>query len=143
MGKEEFFLASDASPLVGYTKEVVYMADHEVAVLTPSGLTIEHRHTGNIRPSIQTLDQVSSDIELGDFEHYMLKEIYEQPHTIENAMRGRLDDEEATSVMGGLNLTAKELRRIDRIVLTACGTSWHAGLVGEYLLEEFADANRG
>lgn len=138
VGQNEYFLASDASPLVGYTKEVVYMSDHEVAVLQPSGLKIEHRDTGNIRPSIQTLDQVSSDIELGEFEHYMLKEIYEQPQTIENAMRGRLDSAEATAVMGGLNLSAKELRRIDRIVLTACGTSWHAGLVGEYLLEEFA-----
>ena len=138
VGKEEFFLASDASPLVGYTKEIVYLQDHEVAVLRPSGLTIAHRQTGSIRPSIQTLDQVTSDIELGSFEHYMLKEIYEQPQTIENAMRGRLDEQEATSVMGGLNLSAKDLRRIDRIVLTACGTSWHAGLVGEYLLEEFA-----
>lgn len=138
VGKDEYFLASDASPLVGYTKEIVYLSDHEVAVLTPDGINIEHRHTGNIRPSIQTLDQVTSDIELGNFKHYMLKEIFEQPQTIENAMRGRLDDHEATAVIGGLNLSSRELRRIDRIVLTACGTSWHAGLVGEYLLEEFA-----
>ena len=138
VGKDEFFLASDASPLVGYTKEVVYLADNELAVLTTDGMQIDHRETGSIHPSIHTLDQVSSDIELGDYEHYMLKEIYEQPTTIENAMRGRLDLESATSVIGGLNLSAKELRRVDRIVLTACGTSWHAGLVGEYLLEEFA-----
>jgi glutamine---fructose-6-phosphate transaminase (isomerizing) len=138
IGPDELFLASDASPLIGYTKEVVYLADNEVAVLNPRGLTIEHRRNGNINPSIQTLEQVSSDIELGDFEHYMLKEIHEQPMTIENALRGRLDEEEATAVIGGLNLSATELRRIDRIVLTACGTSWHAGLVGEYLLEEFA-----
>jgi glucosamine--fructose-6-phosphate aminotransferase (isomerizing) len=138
IGKDEYFLASDASPLIGYTQEVVYLADGEVAVLTPNALRIDHRSTGNVNPSIQTLEQVSSDIELGDYEHYMLKEIYEQPQTIENALRGRLNDEEATAVIGGLNLSAKELRRIDRIVLTACGTSWHAGLVGEYLLEEFA-----
>lgn len=138
VGNNEYFLASDSSPLIGYTSEVVYLSDHEVAVLQPSGLKIEHRHTGNISPSIQTLHQVSADIELGNYEHYMLKEIYEQPQTIENALRGRLDNEEATAVIGGLNLSAKDLRRIDRIVLTACGTSWHAGLVGEYLLEEFA-----
>ncbi|MEZ6063864.1 MAG: glutamine--fructose-6-phosphate transaminase (isomerizing) [Planctomycetaceae bacterium] len=138
IGRDEYFLASDASPLIGYTKEVVYLSDNEIAVLQPSGIRIEHRATGNVLPTIQTLDQVSSDIELGDFEHYMLKEIFEQPQTVENAMRGRLDDEEATAVIGGLNLTAQQLRRINRIVLTACGTSWHAGLVGEYLLEEFA-----
>lgn len=138
VGKDEYFLASDASPLVGYTKEVVYLSDNEVAVLQPTGLRIDHRKTGSISPHVRVLEQVSADTELGDFEHYMLKEIYEQPQTIENALRGRLDSDEATSVMGGLNLSAKDLRRVDRIVLTACGTSWHAGLVGEFLLEEFA-----
>jgi glucosamine--fructose-6-phosphate aminotransferase (isomerizing) len=84
------------------------------------------------------LEQKSEDTDLGEFEHYMLKEIFEQPQAIENALRGRLDDEEATARFGGLNLDPQTLKRIDRIVLTACGTSWHAGLVGEYLLEEFA-----
>jgi len=138
VGKDEYFLASDSSPLLGYTKEAVYLSDHEVAVLRPSGLRIDHRKTGSVFPNVHVLEQVSADIELGDYKHYMLKEIFEQPQTIENALRGRLDSDEATSVMGGLNLTAKDLRRIDRIVLTACGTSWHAGLVGEFLLEEFA-----
>jgi glucosamine--fructose-6-phosphate aminotransferase (isomerizing) len=138
VGKDEYFLASDASPLVGYTKEVVYMSDNEVAVLKPDGLRIEHRSNGSVTLSVQTLEQVAADTDLGNFDHYMLKEIYEQPQTIENALRGRLDMEEATAVIGGLNLTPKDLRRIDRIVLTACGTSWHSGLVGEYLLEEFA-----
>jgi glucosamine--fructose-6-phosphate aminotransferase (isomerizing) len=138
VGKDEYFLASDASPLVGYTKDVVYLSDHEIAVLQPGNLRIEHRSHGSVSPSVHTLEQVASDTELGQYEHYMLKEIYEQPQTIENALRGRLDGEEATAVIGGLNLTAKELRRIDRIVLTACGTSWHSGLVGEYVLEEFA-----
>ena len=138
VGQDEYFLASDSSPLVGYTKEVVYLSDNEVAVLQPAGLRIDHRRTGSVFPNIQVLEQVSADIELGNYEHYMLKEIFEQPQTVENALRGRLDSDEATSVMGGLNLTAKDLRRIDRIVLTACGTSWHAGLVGEFLLEEFA-----
>ncbi|MCP4782037.1 MAG: glutamine--fructose-6-phosphate transaminase (isomerizing) [Fuerstiella sp.] len=138
VAKDEYFLASDASPLIGYTKEVVYLADNEVAVLQPSGIQITHRTSGSVRPSIQTLDQVSSDIDLGDYPHYMLKEIFEQPQTIENALRGRLNEEEGTAVIGGLNLTPQQLRKIDRVVLTACGTSWHAGLVGEYLLEDFA-----
>lgn len=138
VGKDEYFLASDASPLVGYTKDVIYMSDNEVAVLQPDGIRIEHRSNGSVTLSVQTLEQVASDTDLGSYEHYMLKEIYEQPQTIENALRGRLDMEEATAVIGGLNLNPKDLRRIDRIVLTACGTSWHSGLVGEYLLEEFA-----
>ncbi len=138
VGDGEYFLASDATPLIGYTDQVVYLADHEIAILTPDGMEIRHRDIGQLAPSIRTLDQVSTDIELGPYAHYMLKEIFEQPTTIENAMRGRLDDDEATSIFGGLNLTTQQLRRIDRIVLTACGTSWHAGLVGEYLIEEFA-----
>jgi glucosamine--fructose-6-phosphate aminotransferase (isomerizing) len=138
IGNGEYFIASDASPLLGYTDEVVYLSDHEIAVLGRDSLELQHRDNGRLAPEIQTLNQVKSDIDLGGFEHYMLKEIFEQPQTIENAMRGRLNGDEATALFGGLNMTAKELRRVDRIVLTACGTSWHAGLVGEYLLEEFA-----
>jgi glucosamine--fructose-6-phosphate aminotransferase (isomerizing) len=138
VGDGEYFVASDATPLAGHTSEVVYLADHEIAVLQPNQFDLLHRETGKLAPSVQTLDQVSTDSELGDFPHYMLKEIFEQPQTIENALRGRLDEEEATAKFGGLNLTAAQMRRIDRIVLTACGTSWHAGLVGEYLIEEFS-----
>ncbi len=138
MGKGEYFLASDASPLGGHTQEVVYLSDHELAVLTPDGMELHHRDTGPQALSIQVLERASQESELGGFEHYMLKEIFEQPETIQNAMRGRLDEDEATAKFGGLNLTSQQLRRIDRIVLTGCGTSWHAGLVGEYLIEEFA-----
>ncbi len=138
MGKGEYFLASDASPLAGHTHEVVYLADHELAVLTPQGMQLHHRDTGPQAPHIQVLEQRSEDSDLNGFAHYMLKEIYEQPETIQNAMRGRLDEDEATAKFGGLNLTSQQLRRIDRVVLTGCGTSWHAGLVGEYLIEEFA-----
>ena len=138
VGKGEHFIASDASPLIGYTEEVIYLSDHEVAVLTRDEVEVFHRDEGQQTPSIQTLDQVSEDAELGDFEHYMLKEIFEQPQTLENAMRGRIDEDEATAKFGGLNLDPQQLRKIDRVVLTACGTSWHSGLVGEYLLEEFA-----
>jgi glucosamine--fructose-6-phosphate aminotransferase (isomerizing) len=140
IGKDhnEHFIASDASPFVGYTEQVVYINDHEIAVLTPDRMEVHHEESGRTTPSIHTLDQVSADIELGDFEHYMLKEIFEQPEAIENCLRGRIDEESATARFGGLNLDPRELRQIDRVVFTACGTSWHAGLVGEYLFEEFA-----
>jgi len=138
VGQSEFFIASDASPLVGYTEEVVYLADHELVVLTPEKMDLRHRDVGQLSPSIQVLDPVSAESTLGEFEHFMLKEIFEQPQTVENAMRGRFDNDEATAIFGGLNLDPQQLCRMDRIVLTACGTSWHAGLVGEYLLEEFA-----
>jgi glutamine---fructose-6-phosphate transaminase (isomerizing) len=138
LGQGEYFIASDATPLVGYTDEVVYLSDHEMAVLTADGMQLLHRDTGQLSPSIQVLDQATCESDLGEFEHYMLKEIFEQPQTIQNALRGRLDEDEATAKFGGLNLEPHQLRRIDRIVLTACGTSWHSGLVGEYLLEEFA-----
>ena len=138
IGKGEYYLASDASPLVGHTEEVVYLNDHEIAVITADQFQLRHQNGGSNAKHIKVLEQSAVDTELGEFEHYMLKEIFEQPTTIENALRGRLDDDEATAVFGGLNMDPQKLRRIDRIVLTACGTSWHAGLVGEYLLEEFA-----
>ena len=138
IGQGEYFLASDAGALTGYTDEVIYLSDHEIVTLTAESIELLHRDTGRLSPSIQTLEQVVGDTELGEYEHYMLKEIYEQPQAVENAMRGRLDDDEATAIFGGLNLDPQQLRHMDRIVLTACGTSWHAGLVGEYLLEEFA-----
>jgi glucosamine--fructose-6-phosphate aminotransferase (isomerizing) len=138
VGDGEYYVASDAQPLVGHTDEVVYLADHEIAILTPGEFELRHRDMGRRAPSVQTLDQVSTDSDRGDYPHYMLKEIFEQPQTIENAIRGRLNEEEATAHFGGLNLTPAELRRIDRVVLTACGTSWHSGLVGEYMIEEFA-----
>lgn len=138
VGKGEHFLASDASPLAGYTDEVVYLADNETAILRADHVEVMHRDTGRFKPSVQTINQVSIDLDLGRFEHYMLKEIFEQPESIENCLRGRIDDDSATAKFGGLNIEPQELRLVDRIVLTACGTSWHAGLVGEYLIEEFA-----
>ncbi|MCA9114870.1 MAG: glutamine--fructose-6-phosphate transaminase (isomerizing) [Planctomycetaceae bacterium] len=138
VGEDEYFIASDASPLAGHTNEVVYLADHQLVILTRDGMELLHRDLGQQAPSIQTLAPEATASDLGEFEHYMLKEIFEQPTSVQNAMRGRLDLDEATAMFGGLNLTPQQLRRVDRIVLTACGTSWHAGLVGEYLLEEFA-----
>jgi glutamine---fructose-6-phosphate transaminase (isomerizing) len=138
IGRDEHYLASDASPLVGHTDEVVYLNDHEIAVITADHFQLRHQNGGSNTKNVRVLDQSAVDTDLGEFEHYMLKEIFEQPTAIENALRGRLDDDEATAVFGGLNMDPQKLRRIDRIVLTACGTSWHSGLVGEYLIEEFA-----
>ncbi len=138
VGKGEQFLASDTSPLVGFTDRIVYLADHQIAVLRPDNIQVLHRDHGKIRPDVQTLETEEGDASLDGFEHFMLKEIYEQPQSIRNALRGRLDKDNATAKFGGLNLTPQQLRGVKRIVLTGCGTSWHAALVGEYLIEELA-----
>ena len=138
VGDDEHFLASDASPLVGYTDRIVYLADHQVAVIKADSLEISHRDAGVIVHDVQELALDSNQVELNGFPHYMLKEIFEQPESLLNTLRGRLSDDDATAVLGGLNLTPHQLRRIKRIILTACGTSWHSSLVGEYLLEEVA-----
>jgi len=138
VGDGEHFLASDVSPLIGRTDKIVYLADHEMALLTADVLRIIHRDTGRIEPSIHVLEGKTEDMDKGGYAHFMLKEIFEQPESLTNTMRGRLLAEEATSHFGGLNLTPQQLRRVDRIVLTACGTSWHAALVGEYMIEELA-----
>ncbi len=138
VGHGENFLASDQSALVRHTERVVFLNDGETALVGPNDFEVHHRDSGHVQPSIQQIDWTAEDAEKGTYEHYMLKEIFEQPDSIQNAMRGRLDDDNATAVFGGLNLTPQQLRQISRIILTGCGTSWHAGLVGEYLLEEFA-----
>ncbi len=138
VGRGEYFLGSDASPLAGYTDQIVYLADHQLAVLSRTGFTVQHRDSGMVSPNIQTFEQDSSAVSLEGFDHYMLKEIYEQPESLKNAMRGRLDDQDATAKFGGLNLTPQQLRSVDRIILTGCGTSWHSAMVGEYLFEELA-----
>ncbi len=138
VGDDEHFVASDASPLVGHTTKIVYLSDHELAVVTEDQLRIMHRDTGNVAVNVKQIEIDTTQVQLNGYEHYMLKEIYEQPETIQNAMRGRLSLDEATSVFGGLNLSPSQLRNINRIILTGCGTSWHAALVGEYLIEELA-----
>ena len=138
VGANEHFVASDASPLVGRTEKIVYLADHQVAIVTADSLRVSHRDEGEVAHHIEVLDWQSQDVELEGYDHFMLKEIFEQPQTLRDAMRGRLCPDDATAVFGGLNLNPRQLRRVNRVVLTACGTSWHAALVGEYLLEEFA-----
>ena len=138
VGEGEHFLASDGSPLAGNTQRIVYLADHELAVITAESLRVLHRDQGQVKHRVRKLDIDTTDVGRNGYPHYMLKEIFEQPETLQNAMRGRLDRDEATAVFGGLNLTPQQLRSVNRMVLTACGTSWHAALVGEYLIEEFA-----
>ncbi|MCA9232072.1 MAG: glutamine--fructose-6-phosphate transaminase (isomerizing) [Planctomycetales bacterium] len=138
VGHGEHFIASDGSPLAGHTDKIVYLADHEIAVVTPGAIRVIHRDQGDVGHDVKLLDIDSTAVELNEYPHYMLKEIFEQPETIRNAMRGRLDKDEATAVFGGLNLTAQQLQSVERFVLTACGTSWHASLVGEYMIEALA-----
>jgi glucosamine--fructose-6-phosphate aminotransferase (isomerizing) len=138
VGADEHFLASDASPLAGYTDKIVYLADHQIAVVTADSLRVLHRDQGRIAHDVQVLDVQADDVGKGGYAHYMLKEIFEQPESLANAMRGRINDDDATAVFGGLNLGPQQLHVIKRLLLTACGTSWHAALVGEYLIEELA-----
>ena len=138
IGQGEHFVASDASPLAGYTDKIVYLADNQVALITTDALRIIHRDEGHIQPRVEDLEVETSDLSLDGYPHYMLKEIFEQPRSLADTMRGRLCEDNATAVFGGLNLTAQQLRQVNRIILTACGTSWHAGLVGEYVIEELS-----
>jgi glucosamine--fructose-6-phosphate aminotransferase (isomerizing) len=138
VGDREHFVASDASPLVGHTDKIVYLADHEIAVITAHGLRVTHRDHGHVQPNVETLQMQLGTTGLDGFPHFMLKEIFEQPQSLRDAMRGRLSEDDATAVFGGLNLSPRQLRRCNRVLLTACGTSWHAALVGEYVIEELA-----
>jgi len=134
----EHFVASDASPLAGFAEKIVYLADHQLALVKADSLQVLGRDSVVVPHAVHALSIAADDVELAGFPHYMLKEIFEQPESLENAMRGRINEDDATAVFGGLNLTPRELRHVNRIILTACGTSWHAALVGEYLLEELA-----
>jgi glucosamine--fructose-6-phosphate aminotransferase (isomerizing) len=138
IGDGENFLASDANAIVAHTRQVVYLNDYDVATITAERFDVQNLGTETANVQISKLEFNSQDSERGEFEHFMLKEIFEQPRTVENALRGRVDHESATARFGGLNLSLAELRGIDRIVIAASGTSWHAALVGEYLIEELA-----
>ncbi len=137
VGKNEFFLASDATPIVEYTNEVVYLNDQEIAVINNGKLSIRNTANLPLTPYIQTIDLELEAIEKGGFEHFMLKEIFEQPRSISDCMRGRLDSSSGRLVLGGLREYVNKLVNADRILIVACGTSWHAGLVAEYFFEEF------
>jgi glutamine---fructose-6-phosphate transaminase (isomerizing) len=138
VGDGENFIASDGSPLAGRTNKIVYLADNEIALITADTIRVIHRDSGDVVHDVKALEIDASEAELNGFPHYMLKEIYEQPETVRNAIRGRLDKDSATAVFGGLNLTPYQLQSVKRFVLTACGTSWHSALVGEYMIENLA-----
>ncbi len=138
IGDEENFLASDANAIVAHTHQVVFLNDYDVATVTANSFEVSNLGTDTATVQISKLEFEAEDSQRGDYEHFMLKEIYEQPRTVENALRGRVDHEGATAVFGGLNMTPAELRNIQRIIIAASGTSWHAALVGEYLIEGLA-----
>ena len=138
IGPDEYLLASDVSAIIRRTSNVVYLNDGEIVSLKNGELNLLTNDEEILTPEIKTIDWDIAESELGDYEHYMLKEIFEQSGALENAMRGRFSDDMSTAKFGGLNTTAQELRQIDRILLCACGTAWHACLVGEYLIERFA-----
>jgi glucosamine--fructose-6-phosphate aminotransferase (isomerizing) len=138
IGEKEFFVASDASAILEHTRSVVYLDDGEMAVLTRDGYRVRNLTKEFIEKPVSQIEWDLETIERGGFAHFMLKEIFEQPDSIANTMRGHLLEDEGTTRVKGINLSDDELRRIDRIVITACGTSWHAALIGEYLLEELA-----
>jgi glucosamine--fructose-6-phosphate aminotransferase (isomerizing) len=138
LGDQETLLASDASALVGHAQRVVYLDDHQLCLLTPDRWQVVDHNQAEAATKIHHLDWDVGDTDKGDYEHFMLKEIHEQPEVIRRAIAGRLDEPEATARFGGLNLDAQQLRQIDRIIITACGTSYHAALIGEHLFEQFA-----
>jgi glucosamine--fructose-6-phosphate aminotransferase (isomerizing) len=138
VGDDENYLASDPSALVGNTTNVVYLRDHQMCVVTDQDWHIYDQDEVRVDAQVEHIDWDPGDADKGAFEHHMLKEIYEQPEALQNAMRGRLDESDSSAHFGGLNLDTQQLRRAERIILTACGTSYHAGLVGEYLFEELA-----
>ncbi len=137
-GKGENFVASDVAAILRHTNRVVYLEDKEVALVDPDGFSISTVDRIEVTPHVQEISWTLDQIEKEGFPHFMLKEIFEQPTTLRNAIRGRLNYEEGTARLNGLNLQYEELHLIDRIILTACGTAWHAALVGEYMIEDAA-----
>ena len=136
IGKGEHFLASDASPIIEYTKEVVYVNDYELAIIKPDELILKNLGNEKVTPFIQKLDLELAAIEKGGYDHFMLKEIFEQPDTIFDCLRGRLDANAGTITMAGVQNHIEQLKNANRIIIIACGTSWHAGLIAEYIIEE-------
>lgn len=141
VGKGEHFLGSDASPMLEYTKEVVYVNDYELAIIKPDELILKNLGNEKLTPYVQKLDLELASIEKGGYEHFMLKEIFEQPQTINDCLRGRLDAVAGTITMSGIQQYAEQIMQTNRIIMVACGTSWHAGLVAEYIFEELCRIN--
>jgi glucosamine--fructose-6-phosphate aminotransferase (isomerizing) len=138
VGQGEYFIASDATPIVEYTKNVIYLNDNEIAYVRREDLLVKNIDNTVQTPYIQELDLKLEMLEKGGYDHFMLKEIYEQPRSIRDCMRGRIYPQQGKVQLGGIKEYAEKLKNVDRIIIVACGTSWHAGLVGEYLIEEYA-----
>ncbi len=138
VGQHEHFLGSDASPMLEYTQQVVYVNDYELAIVRPDELILKNLGNEVLTPYVQKLDLELAAIEKGGYDHFMLKEIFEQPKTIYDSLRGRMDVEAGTITLSGLETHKQTLIDATRIVIVACGTSWHAGLVAEYIFEELA-----
>jgi glucosamine--fructose-6-phosphate aminotransferase (isomerizing) len=137
IGEGEFFFASDATPIIEYTKDVVYLDDFEIAIIRDGKFEIKNIDSESKIPYINTLEMELEQIEKGGFDHFMLKEIFEQPKSIKDCLRGRVDSNRGHLVLGGMREYINKATTVDRIIILACGTSWHAGLVAEYLFEEF------
>lgn len=138
VGEGEYFVASDASPIIEYTRKVIYLNDFEIAYITRDKLLVKTVNNEITTPYIQHLEMQLEMLEKAGFDHFMLKEIHEQPRSIRDCMRGRIYPHEGFVQLGGLKEYEEKLRQANRIIIVACGTSWHAGLVGEYLIEEYA-----
>jgi glucosamine--fructose-6-phosphate aminotransferase (isomerizing) len=138
LGQNENFLASDAQALMPYTQKVVYLKDDDVVSFTPSGFTITTTDSDDTSYEIATIEKAEETAPLGDFPHYMLKEISEQALAVTNACRGRLSKDESTAHLGGLNMTPAELRKVDRVMILACGTALYSGMVGKHMIESLA-----
>ena len=138
LGDGENFFASDVSAVVAYTRDAVYLKDYDIAVLSRDKFEITSLLGGASGFEVSKVEFTEAEVSKGDYPHYMLKEIYEQPQTIQDALRGRLSREEASAKLGGLDMTPAELRAVERIILTGCGTASHAAMVGEYIIEELA-----
>lgn len=138
VGKGEYFLASDATPIIGHTDSVIYMNDDDIAVISKNELSIKNLHNDPLTPEIHKLQFDVGAIDKGGFDHFMLKEIYEQSNSISDTFRGRMTHNPVEVHLGGLFNVMPKLEACRRILIIGCGTSWHAGLVGEYLFEEFA-----
>lgn len=138
LGKGEYFIASDAAPISEYTNQVIYLNDEDIAVIQKEGFTLKNVQNNPVSLKISNLDLKIGELDKGEYEHFMLKEIFEQPKTIEETFRGRLRSDYSEIVLGGLLNVFPKIKAAERIIIIGCGTSWHAGLIGEYLIEEYA-----
>ena len=139
IGEGEYFIGSDASPIVRYTNRVIYLKDNEIAILDRhAGVTIKDSKNVVQKPKIEEISMRIEELEKGGYEHFMLKEIHQQPQTVADCMRGRLNDPEGWVRLGGMEEYAMQFEHANRIIIAGCGTSWHAGLIGEYLFEDLA-----